>query len=230
MDSFVTFAFERVETAHWIFFALIMLAGLNVPVSEDIIMISAGAITSTYIPEQTLWIFTWLFIACWISAWEAYWIGRLLGPKLYNIKWFSWILDREKIDKLHHYYEKFGMFTFLIGRFIPGGVRNALFMSSGLGKMPFHKFILRDLLGCFLSAAVLFSIGYAFGQNVDIVTAYFKRVDMLALFIFIGFLLVILGIACYRSQKMVSTKFEDSGKNISSNFIDNLSGSIKNTN
>ena len=203
MDSLVTFAFERVEIAHWIFFTLIMLAGLNVPVSEDIIMISAGAITSTYIPEQTLWIFGWLFIACWVSAWEAYWIGRLLGPRLYNFKWFSWILNPEKIQRLNYYYEKFGMLTFLVGRFIPGGVRNALFMSSGLGKMPFHKFILRDLLGCFLSALLLFYIGYAFGQNVDTATAYFKSIDHIALFIAVGFLLVILGIACYRSRKEV---------------------------
>jgi membrane-associated protein len=203
MDSIITFAFERVEIAHWIFFVLIMLAGLNVPVSEDAIMVCAGAITSAYIPEKTLWIFGWLFMACWISAWEAYWIGRLLGPKLYNMKWFSWIISREKIHRLHYYYEKFGVLTFLIGRFIPGGVRNVLFMSSGLGKMPFYKFILRDLLGCFLSTLLLFYIGYAFGQNVYTVIAYFKSLDRIALLIIIGFLLVILAVACYRPRKGV---------------------------
>lgn len=206
MDSIVTFAFERVEIAHWIFFVLIMMAGLNVPISEDIIMITAGALTSAFVPENTLWNFGILFIACWVSAWEAYWIGRLLGPKLYKIKWFNWILTKEKVDKLHHYYEKFGIFTFLIGRFIPGGVRNALFMSSGLGKMSFFKFIARDFLGCLLSAGLLFYIGFAFEQHFQEIITHFKKFDLIAVSIVAAIVLVILAVACYRFRKHTKTK------------------------
>ena len=87
MESILSFTCEHAHSAHWVFFLLIMLAGLNVPISEDIILITGGAIASTCIPEHTLQMFIWLFLGAWLSAWEAYWIGRLLGPKLYKIKW-----------------------------------------------------------------------------------------------------------------------------------------------
>jgi membrane-associated protein len=174
MESIIAFATEHAESAHWLFAFLILLGGLNVPISEDVVMISAGALASTLIPEIASYQYFILFLVCWIAAWEAYWIGRLLGPKLYNIRWFNRILTPKKIERLHHYYEKFGILTFIVGRFIPGGVRNGLFMTAGLGKMPFKIFILRDLLACFISTAFLFSMGYYFGQHSSEIIAGFQ--------------------------------------------------------
>lgn len=173
MESILSFICEHAEFAHYIFFAMLMLAGLNVPLSEDLILLSAGAITATCVPENYLTMLTWLFLGCWISAWEAYAIGRYLGPKLYEIKWFSHILTRGRIERLHHYYEKFGIFTFILGRFIPGGVRNTLFMTAGLGKMHFGKFIFRDGIACLISTNVLFYLGFLFGENYSVIVDYF---------------------------------------------------------
>lgn len=195
MEGILQFTCENAQSASGIFILLILLAGLNVPISIDIILISAGALSSTCLPSQTYTLFIWLFFACWISAWEAYWIGRLLGPKLYDIRWFSHILTLERIEKLHLYYEKFGFLTFMIGRFIPGGVRNALFMTSGLGKMPFYKFILRDFPACLLSCGFLYSLGYIFGLNYTVIINYFKTynltvISVIALSIAIYFLML----------------------------------------
>jgi len=183
METLISQACAQAHVAHWIFFLLIMIAGLNVPISEDIVLITAGAMASTCIPEHTIRLFTWLFFACWFSAWEAYWLGRLLGPKLYDIKWFSHILTLKRIERLHHYYEKFGFLTFMVGRFIPGGVRNALFMTSGLGKMPFLKFILRDFPACLLSVSCLFYLGYIFGQNYHTIIKFIETYNMVTLMI-----------------------------------------------
>ena len=174
MESIINFATEHAESAHWLFAFLIILGGLNVPISEDVVMISAGALASTLIPEIATYQYAILFLVCWIAAWEAYWIGRLLGPKLYEIRWFNRILTPQKIEQLHHYYEKFGILTFIVGRFIPGGVRNGLFMTAGLGKMPFKTFILRDIFACFISTAFLFSLGYYFGQHSTEIIAGFR--------------------------------------------------------
>lgn len=172
MESILSFICQHAEHAHYIFFGLLMLAGLNVPISEDLILLSAGAITATCIPEHYTRMLIWLYIGCWVSAWEAYAIGRYLGPKLYDIKWFSHILTRSRIAQLHHYYEKFGIFTFILGRFIPGGVRNTLFMTAGLGKMHFGKFIFRDGIACLISTNVLFYLGFMFGENYKVIVDY----------------------------------------------------------
>jgi len=205
MESLLTFTCEHANSAHWVLFLLIMLAGLNVPLSEDILLITGGAIASSCIPEHTTRMFIWLFMAAWLSAWEAYWIGRLLGPKLYDIKWFSHILTIKRIERLHRFYERFGILTFFVGRFIPGGVRNALFMTSGLGKMPFHKFILRDFPACLLSASVIFYIGYLFGENFQVVIDYFKTYNTIALILII----LAITIAILLTRKRKKTKKVD---------------------
>ena len=183
MESLILFATEHAEHAHWLFGFLILLGGLNVPISEDIVLISAGALASTLLPEIAVYQYTILFFFCWFAAWEAYWIGRRLGPKLYDIHWFSRILTPKKIERLHHYYEKFGIWAFIVGRFIPGGVRNGLFMTAGLGKMPFKRFILRDLPACFISTAFLFTLGYFFGHHSQEIIASFHAYERTILII-----------------------------------------------
>lgn len=196
METIVEFISLHASSAHWIIFTLLMLAGLNFPISEDILLIVGGAIASTCIPQDTYYLFGWIFLGCWISAWETYWIGRVLGPKLYQVSWFSRVITKKRIARLHHYYEKFGVFTFIIGRFIPGGIRNALFLSSGLGKMPFLKFIIRDGLACSISVTTIFTIGYYFGENYAIILHYFKTYNLIGIACI--FLLASIGILLWR--------------------------------
>jgi membrane protein DedA with SNARE-associated domain len=120
-----------------------------------------------------------------MSAWIAYWIGRELGPKLYSVGWFSRIITPKRIELLHTYYEKYGILVFIVGRFCPGGVRNALFLTSGLGKMPFALFVFRDLIACIIANATLFYIGYKFGENHEILFYYFKEYELIVGTIFI---------------------------------------------
>lgn len=175
MESIFAYVCEHAHHAHWILFCLLLLTGFNIPISEDLILICGGAIASTCVPEHTLRLYIWLFLGCYLSAWQAYWIGRLLGPRLYDIKLFRSIITPKRMEKLRHYYAKFGIFTFIVGRFAPGGIRNALFMSSGLMKMPFEFFIARDGLACLISSMVFFQIGYRFGENMDTVLYYFHH-------------------------------------------------------
>lgn len=181
MESIFTFICQNAEHAHYIFFALLFLAGLNVPISEDLLLLTAGAIVSRCMPDNYLHLYTWMFFGCWISGWEAYWIGRYFGPKLYKFAWFNKAVTPERIAKLHHYYEKFGVFTFIVGRFIPGGVRNALFITSGMGKMPFLTFIARDFVASLISTTVVFYIGYSFGEHYELISEYFIRYNRIVL-------------------------------------------------
>lgn len=198
MESIFLSLCEMADQAYWIFFLALMLAGLNLPLSEDLILLTGGALASTCIPEHALHLYLWIYFGCWISAWEAYAIGRYLGPKLYRIKWFHRFVYPERVERIHYYYEKFGVFTFIVGRFIPGGVRNALFLSSGLGKMPFIKFILRDGFACLISSSILFSIGYQFGKNYSLIIYYFDIYKYVGLAIVI---LIITSLLIYHSKR-----------------------------
>lgn len=175
MESLLSYICDNADQAHWIIFCLLLLSGLNLPISEDIMLLGGGAIASLCIPDHALRLYLWIFFGCYLSAWEVYWIGRLLGPRLYQIRLFKSIITQKRLNLLRHYYAKFGVFTFIVGRFCPGGIRNALFLSSGLTKMPFYLFILRDGAACLLSSFVLFNIGYHFAENIDQIFHFFYR-------------------------------------------------------
>jgi membrane protein DedA with SNARE-associated domain len=105
-------------------------------------------------------------MGAYLSDLICYMLGRKFGPKLFEIKFFANMVPPERIDKIHNFYERYGIVTLLIGRFIPFGVRNGLFLTAGLGKMDFQKFALADLLACTISTAVFFSLYYYFGNSI----------------------------------------------------------------
>ncbi|EKE08253.1 MAG: hypothetical protein ACD_17C00263G0001, partial [uncultured bacterium] len=108
MDSIIQFLFEHAQYAHWIVFGALMLAGINVPISEDLMIIFSAVLAATVVPENTLSLFVAVFLGCYISDWVCYWIGRALGPKLWHISWFAKTFEKKRIAQIQSYYEKYG--------------------------------------------------------------------------------------------------------------------------
>jgi membrane protein DedA with SNARE-associated domain len=202
MDSIIQFIFEHAQYAHWIVFGALMLAGLNIPISEDLMIIFSAVLAATVIPENTYKLFAGVFLGCYISDWVCYWIGRHFGPKLWNIKWFARTFDQKKIDTVHQYYAKYGFLTLLVGRFIPFGVRNGLFLTAGLGKMPFGKFLLSDGIACLLSNTLLFSLAYTVGKNYEALLSSLKTLNI---FLFTAFVVAIIAFVWYKHKKKAAT-------------------------
>lgn len=201
MEPLIKSLVENFDSNYWICIPLILLAGINIPISIDLLLIAAGGLASLAMPEQAFPLLILLTFICWISAWEAYAIGRYFGPKLAKRRLFQTLLHPDKISSLQRYYQNYGWITFLIGRFIPGGVRNALFMSSGMTKMPFSRFIILDLPGCILSSATTYTLGYFFGSHYTEVMLFFKRYQNRTM-ILLASLLVLYGtLALFRKRR-----------------------------
>jgi membrane-associated protein len=202
MENIIQFIFEHAQYAHWIVFGSLMLAGLNIPISEDLMIIFSAVLAATVVPENTYKLFIAVFLGCYLSDWVCYWIGRHFGPKLWNIKWFARTFDQKRITQVHQYYAKYGFLTLLIGRFIPFGVRNGLFLTAGLGKMPFRKFILSDGIACVCSNSVLFTLAYMVGKNYELLLDTLKTINI---FLFAAFVVSIIGFIWYKRKKKAAT-------------------------
>lgn len=198
MESVIQFIFAHAQHAHWIVFGALMLAGLNVPISEDLMIIFSAVLAATIVPENTTKLFLGVFLGCYLSDWICYGIGRHFGKKLWNIKWFAKTFKPKKIDQIHDYYAKYGFLTLLIGRFIPFGVRNCLFLTAGLGKMPFRKFLLSDGIACLLSNTILFTLAYVIGQNYQILLSGLKTFNIV---LFALFAVLIAGFMWHKKRK-----------------------------
>jgi len=166
MESLIEYIQANVVMAPYLIFGLLFLAGFNIPVSEDV-MIFISAILAAKNPEYMPHLFIGVFLGAYISDLICYSVmGRVLGNKIFKMKLFASMASPEKIDKVHSFYEKYGIITLVLGRFIPFGVRNALFLTAGLGKMNAWKFALSDLFACTLSTVSFFWLYYTYGNTV----------------------------------------------------------------
>lgn len=147
------------------FFALV-LAGVNIPISEDaIIVLSAGFAQADH--SLTLPNYVAIYFGIIISDMISYWFGRLLSKGVLKIKFFQKKLTPENINWVSRHLEQHGYITFQVCRFIPFGVRNALFMGSGFVGLPFRKFIFFDFLAALVSSSVLYFLVYFIGKTAN---------------------------------------------------------------
>ena len=129
-------------------------------------MLFIAALLASQNPDYMIPLFLGVYGGAYFSDLISYWLGRKLGPKLWNIKFFANMVSQQKIDQISSFYHKYGIATLILGRFIPFGVRNGLFLTAGLGKMNFSKFAISDLIACTISNLVYFTLYYNYGRSV----------------------------------------------------------------
>lgn len=165
MEELIYLIQTNIPYAPYIIFGTLLLAGLNIPVSEDAMLFVSAVLASIY-PDYLVRLFIAVYLGAYLSDLICYWLGRILGAKLFEIRFFANIVSTQRVKKIHLFYEKYGLITILVGRFIPFGVRNGLFLTAGLGRMNFLKFALADLTACTITTISYFSLYYHYGNSV----------------------------------------------------------------
>lgn len=195
MDSFISFLCHYADMAPFVIFFLLLLTGFSIPISEELLILTAGAVVSICIPDHFYKFLIMSYMGALFSAWIAYGLGKRYGENIYQMPWFKRFITKEGIQKLQKFYEKYGILTFIVGRFCPGGIRNILFMTCGLGKMPFSNFIIFDGIAALLSVSFFFTLGYFFGIHYKDIIHLIKTYDLIAISI-MG--IIVLGILLIR--------------------------------
>jgi membrane-associated protein len=198
MESLVEIITHHAHHAHWYIFIAIILAGFNLPFSADILILLSAILAATIVPEHAWLLFFSILIGCYLSAMCAYWLGRLLGSTLCKKTFFAKLFHAQRLAKIKTFYEKYGLWTLVIGRFIPFGVRNCIFMSSGMSKLHFGKFILMDAIACSLWCSSIFYLFFTLGQNYEVIWHYLKTFNLL---IFVAFSVTVISFIWYKSKK-----------------------------
>lgn len=194
-----------VPYTQFISFGLLLLAGMNMPISEDVIFIVSASIAATLAPENRYYIFAGCFLGAVSSDIIAYCIGRyginriLSSRTLIKLKLINPEKMERRIQKAVDYFERYGGKTIFFGRFIPFGVRNAIFMTCGIIRMNPLKFILIDTCALVCTSTILFTLGYTFGNNYEELFPYMNKYK----FLIIGLLFVIVLILYVRKKYYV---------------------------
>jgi len=190
MNSLAQFLSNHAEHAHWFIFLGALLAGCNLPISIDILLIMAALISAQFVPENLWILYSSLLVGCSISAWISYSLGRLLGNKLRKKPSLE-----KRISSMQAFYQKYGIWAFILGRFIPFGARNALFMTTGMSRIPFLRFAFFDSIACFIWVSLFFTLFFHLGQNFEKLWFYAKTFNT---YIFIGFSIAVIALFWYK--------------------------------
>ena len=186
---------------HFIAFGLLLLAGMNFPVSEDIVIIISASIAATVIPENRYCIFIGCFAGAYLSDLVAYSIGRFGLSRLSTTVFFKRFFKEDKILRIEEYFERYGVKTLFFGRFIPFGVRNILFMTSGIIKLNIVRFMLVDVLALSITSFTLFFLGYTLGNNYMKIFPYLKMYKYIIFAVFFAILLTVILKKRYSDKK-----------------------------
>lgn len=166
MNQVWAFLNQHVTYAPLIAFILLVLAGLNLPLSEDLIVITSAFLARAN-EESKYYFYMAVLAGVIISDHIAYWIGNRIGHGL-NKKYFhKKFLTPAKLERVHYYIKKYGIFSFIICRFIPFGVRNTLFITSGIMRIKYGLFTLFDGIAAIISVSTLFFLFFRLGSAME---------------------------------------------------------------
>ncbi|MDR1618057.1 MAG: VTT domain-containing protein [Treponema sp.] len=165
MAGFFSFLSQYIEFFPLAALICLILAGLNIPVSEDLIII-AGALVSQADRSLLIPSLLAIYTGVIVSDFMVYFIGALVRKGTIKGKFAFRILSLKLVGRIRYALDKYGILTFIVCRFIPFGVRNTLFMTSGLFGLPLRRFALYDLIAVAISTNTLFFLVYVFGEEM----------------------------------------------------------------
>lgn len=145
-------------------FCALLLAGLNIPVSEDAIIIASAAICNDN-PKLLIPTLICVYLGIIISDTMSYFLGFLCSKQLLGFKKIKKLLKSNKKYVIMNRIERHGFLTFISIRFIPLGMRNLLFLSSGFFHLKWWKFMMFDFTAAIISSQLLFWIIYFLGDE-----------------------------------------------------------------
>jgi len=115
----------------------------------------------------------------------AYGIGRGFHENAKDYKFYQ--IAQPRIERL---IDKFGTFAIVISKYIYG-IRAAMCVFYGIGKMPFARFLILDTISCSLWVLLLSGTGYFFSGAITSIIGDFQQIGI-ALFFVILFTVIIL--------------------------------------
>lgn len=115
----------------------------------------------------------------------GYAIGRIFHEKAKHYRFYQ--MAQPRVERL---IAKFGGYAIIISKYIYG-IRAAMCVFYGVGRMPFHRFLLLDALSCSIWVLLLAGTGYFFSGAITSIIGDFQQVGV-ALFFLILFAVIII--------------------------------------
>ncbi|MDO9066914.1 MAG: DedA family protein [Deltaproteobacteria bacterium] len=141
-----------------------------IPVPSELVMPPAGYLVYQGKMNMALVILCGT-VGSLVGAYANYYASHYLGRPLI-IKYGKYVLiPPEKFEKVERFFLQHGEISTFIGRLLPV-VRHLISIPAGLAGMNHLKFSLYTLLGAGIWCTILTLVGYAIGENQQLIMQY----------------------------------------------------------
>jgi membrane-associated protein len=104
------------------------------------------------------------FVAAVLGDQVGYVFGKRVGPSIFK-RPNSRLFKQEYVERANQFFEEHGAKTIVMARFVPI-VRTFAPILAGVGTMPYRTFVAYNVLGGFLWAVGVTSLGYFLGDAI----------------------------------------------------------------
>jgi membrane protein DedA with SNARE-associated domain len=157
-------------------FLILVATGLGVPIPEEL-PIAIAALMARW--EVMHWWGALLSCLGGVLAGDMllYWLGRHFGRQILKWPTARRILTPAREARVMHAYHRHGLKFVVMARLIMG-LRAAAFLTAGLVRVPFPRFLLVDLAAVLVSVPISFGVAYALADSVAVALARMRELQL----------------------------------------------------
>ena len=149
----------------WVVFGVLFLEVVGLPFIPGETALIAAAVLASQGHGSIAWIVTLAIAAAVLGAGVSYAVGLRYGRRLLALwPWFERV-SRPGIDRSDEFFQRHGSKAVFLGRFVPV-VRATLGWMSGIGRMPWPRFLLWNVAGAVAWSLTVGLTAYYLGSAV----------------------------------------------------------------
>jgi membrane protein DedA with SNARE-associated domain len=156
-------------------FVVLLLASLGLPVPEEVPILAGGILAHQQVVRW--WIMLPVCIAGALSGdCVLYWMGHRWGEGILEWRAIRRMVTREREEQLKSAYRRQGVKILFAARHVMG-FRAAAFLTAGIARLPFWRFLAVDGAAATVGISISFGIAYLFTDHVMEIMGDVHRVE-----------------------------------------------------
>ncbi len=178
-------------------FVILMLCGMGLPIPEDIALLAGGFLVHRGVVRYPMTLIVAL-VGVVAGDHSLFFLGRRFGTGLVTYLGV-WPRSQRQIERLKEFVDRYGNRAIFYARFL-AGLRALVYLTAGsLGINPL-RFFLYDVAGALISVPIVVSLGYIFGNDLEVVVGWLGGVEKLL------WLVVALSLGIYAMRMVMFTR------------------------
>lgn len=156
------------ELAFGVVILVLILCGLGFPLPEEICIVAAAYLAHVEEISMKTAVLGVIF-GMIVGDSLLYSLGYKFGSRIFEWSFFKKIVTPDRMKRANDYFHRWGNRVVFVARFVMG-VRATVFLTAGILRMPYRRFLLFDGLAALISVPINLYIVhklFSFGEELD---------------------------------------------------------------